>query len=221
MNNPMSFTSPTRYFLQEGTPCVGECLENAFAVASARGIQKLIIFTSFGDGVRLAIERIAGRFPQITMIAVTFPKSSKLKNGEPISLKLENADLFKTHQVQVVTADTFPFHSKDSKDRESAIRDTLKICGGGFPFAVQAILMACDQGAVRAGEHVVSCAADCAILAMATQTKDFIPHFYVREFIAHPVVRTITRRETIEGLFNKAPFLAKAQEAEGQNKQGG
>ena len=73
MNN--SFTAPTTYFLQEGRENLQECLKVAFQAALQQGINKIIIFTAYGDGVKFAFDLFCTRpeYAHIKLIAVTFP----------------------------------------------------------------------------------------------------------------------------------------------------
>jgi hypothetical protein len=70
-----SFIAPTTYFLQEDRENLADCLKVAFQSSVQQGIHKIIIFTAYGDGIKLAVEDFCSQpqYSHIQLIAVTFP----------------------------------------------------------------------------------------------------------------------------------------------------
>ena len=88
---------------------------------------------------------------------------------------------------------------------------------------VQAVLMACDAGAIPIGEHVIACTSDTAILARATCTTKLLRDFIVREILCKPAVFDIGKKEKSQALpaEHQPKELAgevKALPAEGEQK---
>ena len=79
------FIYPIEYFFQEGKGNLSRCLEATFEAAVAHSIHKIVIFTSAGKGVKMAIEDYCSqeKYAEIKVIAVTFPSQTKLPAGDP------------------------------------------------------------------------------------------------------------------------------------------
>lgn len=208
MTTPRQFSAPTTYFLQEGRENLRECLKVAFRAAKAQGISKVVIFTAKGEGVRLAIEEFCSQdeFKEIRLVAVTFPagKTFKGPDGETIVVDISDSDkemlsrleipLIKAHLPFDPIAPLYPQSGGLGQDL-SLIGEALNTFCGSMGLCVQAILMACDAGAVNLGEHVISLTSDTAILAQATSTRRVLRELVIREVLCKPVVLSVWRKE--------------------------
>ena len=204
-----SFVAPTTYFLQEGRENLADCLKVAFQASLQQGIPKIVIFTAYGDGVKLAIENFCSQpeYKHISLVAVTFPagKSFTDANKEPIGVEIapEVSDLMQTHHVPLVRAH-LPFDSVEpGAARQTTVGrgfnllgETLNMFCGSMSLCVQAVALACDAGYVDIGEHVVSLTSDTAILATAATTRMMLSRLIVREILCKPAILTIGRKET-------------------------
>jgi hypothetical protein len=153
------FTYPTEYFLQEGKENLSRCLQATFEAAVAHSIKKIVIFTSAGKGVKMAIENYCSReqFAEIKLIAVTFPDQTRFSSGDPseYSIQSEMCEYLANHKVPIVRAH-LPFdpirpHYKGQGilgQDFSLIGNALKIFCGSMSLCVQAVLMASDAGYV-------------------------------------------------------------------------
>jgi hypothetical protein len=219
-----SFRLPVTYFLSEGKANLRECLKASFEAAVFHGVQKIVIFTSSGEGVRLALEDFISRpeYSSVKLVAVTFPTGMKFtdSNRNRISPKIPKAErqLFAEHHVRVIKAH-LPFEPIKAAFGRGflgqdlcLIGNALGIFGGGMSLCVQAILMACDAGAIKQGDHVISMTSDTSILARASCTEDFLSDFIVRQIVCKPAILTIGKKE------QEPPPLVEGREAEGATR---
>ncbi len=88
-----SFIAPTTYFLQEGRENLSECLKVAFQAALQHRVKTIVIFTAYGEGVKLALQDYCSRpdYGDIRLVAVTFPAGKVFKNAERESISVEIA----------------------------------------------------------------------------------------------------------------------------------
>ena len=203
------FQYPTEYFLQEGKENLTRCLEATFEAAVAHSIGKVIIFTSAGTGVKMAIQDFCSRerYSQIKVIAVTFPSQTEFTKGDPAeqSISDDMCDYLASHHVPIVRAH-LPFdpirshHQADGLLGQdfSLIGNALRIFCGSMSLCVQAVLMASDAGHINFGEHVIAMTADTSILARAATTSRFLTDLIVREIICKPVLLTVGKSEKAE-----------------------
>lgn len=207
------FTTPITYFLQEGKENLEHSLLAAFQAARIQNINKIIIFTGQGLGVRLALDTFSSQseYAHIKLIAVTFPSGEPFtdKEGNPIRVEIPDAELELFHQKRVsVIRAHLPFDPIAARHQRgellgqdlSLIGQALNMFGGSMALCVQAVILACDAGLVELGEHVISLTSDTAILAQATTTRRMLRELVVREIICKPAVLTISRKETAEKL---------------------
>jgi hypothetical protein len=78
----------------------------------------------------------------------------------------------------------------------TGIREALRLISGGLGLVVQAAAMACDAGAIKEGEHIISFAADTAAVITASHADTiFLPDvgMEVHEIICKPRVLTYSR----------------------------
>jgi hypothetical protein len=198
-----SFTAPIKYFFEEGKPNLHECFDIAFHAALVHDIRTLVVFTSAGEGVRIALDEYLTNpdYAGMKVIAVTFPVG---KTPEP-TMPTDLIRSFEERGVPVVRANLpldpmdGTFHERGLGQGHSLLGSVLEVFGGSMSLCVQAVLMACDAGAIEMGDHVISMTSDTAILAQASPTRYFLSGFVVREILCKPVLLTIGRKEIQEG----------------------
>lgn len=136
---------------------------------------KLVIFTAYGEGPVRAYNMLQEFEPHI--IAVTCPPDFTVKRGDDtykpeIEPKLRK--FFDGVGIKVLTG-RLPFDRIDGMDGHNRemqlVRDALSIFGGGIVPCVQAVMQACDMGAVQIGEQVIAMSGDWAVLMTASNTK--------------------------------------------------
>jgi uncharacterized protein len=225
-----SFTAPTTYFLEEGRTNLPECLKVAFQACVQQEIAKIVIFTAYGEGVKLALEdyRNQSVYEHVKIVAVTFPAGKHFTDthNNPLTVEIspDVRELMKEHNVPLVRAH-LPF---DSVEPGAALQtqvgrgfnllgETLNMFCGSMSLCVQAVSLACDAGHVESGEHVVSLTSDTAILATAAVTRKMLSQLVIREILCKPAVMTIGRKEVSPMLKPKAEKHAK--EIAGQDKK--
>jgi len=165
-----------------------------------------------GEGVQLALDTFCSQdeYKHIRIVAVTFPQGKEFTHeGKPLEVRIsgEAERSMNAHNVPVVRAH-LPFDpiAPPFKDRGVLAQDlglvesALNIFGGGMSLCVQAVMLACDAGAIGLGEHVVAMTADTAILVQAATTRRVLREMVVREILCKPAILSIGRKETqIEG----------------------
>ena len=211
------FTTPITYFLEEGRVNLRDCLNVAFNAAEKQRIQKIIIFTSQGEGIRIALEEYCARpeFQHIQLVAVTFPAGKEFTDaeGKPMKVEISSEDrgLFKQQGIPIVQAH-FPFDPIESSFRKrgnlgqdlSLVGDALNMFCGSMSLCVQAIVTACDAGAAELGEDVIVLTADTAVLARATTTRRMLRELVIREILCKPAILSISRGESAQAVFEVA-----------------
>jgi len=189
-----------------------ECLKVAFQAAKQQNISKLVIFTARGEGVRIALEEFCSldEYKSIRLVAVTFPVGKRFTNPDKtvLSVAIDEANeaLFRVAGVPIIKAHMpfdpiTPLSYKQGGNLGqdlSLIGEALNIFGGSMSLCVQAILMACDAGAVGIAEHVVAATSDTAILAQAACTSRLFGQLVIREILCKPAVLTVGRKEIAE-----------------------
>jgi uncharacterized protein len=206
-----TFQYPTEYFFQEGKANLSRCLHATFEAAAAHNIKKVIIFTSAGQGVVMAVREFCSqeRFADIGLIAVTFPSHTQFSAGDPSEHKIpENVcNFLDTKSIPIVRAH-LPFdpirshyegHGILGQDF-SLIGNALRIFCGSMSLCVQAVLMASDAGYVGLGEHVIAMTSDTSILVRAAGTSRFLTDLIVREIICKPVLLTVGKSEKADAV---------------------
>ena len=206
------FITSITYFMQEGRENLPECLKIAFQVAKRQHIEKIVVFTARGDGILLALTNFChlDEYKEIKLVAVTFPQSRLFTaGGKPLEVRIsdEAETAMKGHDIPIVRAH-LPFDpiAPRFKDRGvlaqdlSLVESALNIFGGGMSLCVQAVILACDAGAIGLGEHVISMTADTAILVQAAPTARMLRELTIREILCKPAILSIGRDENqIEG----------------------
>jgi hypothetical protein len=82
----------------------------------------------------------------------------------------------------------------------SLVGDALDVLCGSMSLCVQAILLACDAGAVSLREHVIALTSDTAVLAQAANTARMLSDLIIREILCKPAVLTVSRKEMADKL---------------------
>ncbi len=198
-----------RYFETEGKHNLALVIDTLrVALRKREGLRsrKLIFFSAEGQGPALAYNRLREFHPDI--IAVTFPPgfTVKIKNEEgadlekPVAISEELTGFFRGVGIRVLTG-RLPFDeiaSADHIDRgRELIKDVLSLFGGGFSLCIQAVLQACDMGAVEIGEQVIAVSGDCAALVTASTTEKFLSPregLAINEILCKPRNLSLTRK---------------------------
>jgi hypothetical protein len=196
-----SFDYSTTYFWQEGKPNLHACLQIAFEAAKKHEVQKIVIFTGAGDGIRAASEDFLSQeqYADIRIVAVTFPHGHKYDISEVESnwIVSQNIPLVRAHLPFDPIKAQYQGYGVLGHDF-SLLGNLLTIFGGSMSLCVQAVLMACDAGIVRQGEHVISMTSDTAILVRSAPTSHLLTDFIVREIFCKSVVMNISKKEKID-----------------------
>ncbi len=197
------------YFSAEGAENRKQTITLAAERARELGLGSLVIFTSQGEGAYEALEVLGSAGPKV--VAVTYPSEKVFYQRKKDSDELEELrvgvpeDREKELEARgaVIVRAALPFAEifvapGTTDPKLAAIRGTLDLFGGGMTLCVQAVLMACDKGAVRGEEEIVACAADTAVVVKACHEEDlFTPWgLEIREVIAKPRLLTITKHVT-------------------------
>src|SRR5581483_10111553 len=203
-----SFIAPTTYFLQEGRENLPDCLKLAFQAAVQHEVTTIVIFTAYGEGVKLALEKFSKRpeYEHIKLVAVTFPEGKTFTDPDkqPIQVSIPDdlLELFSSRNVPLVRAH-LPFDAVQPSAAWGTVvgrgfnllGETLNMFCGSMSLCVQAVTLACDAGHVEQGEHVISLTSDTAILAMAAVTRKMLSDLVIREVLCKPAILTIGRKE--------------------------
>jgi hypothetical protein len=79
----------------------------------------------------------------------------------------------------------------------SIVGNALNIFCGSMSVCVQAVLMACDAGAVEIGEHVVVMTSDTSLIVRAAPTARLLTDLIVRQIICKPAFLTVAKAEKL------------------------
>lgn len=196
------------YFEREGRqnlPYVLNVVRRAFKNREDMRGCKIVIFTAVGEGPALAYNKLKPYNPKI--IAVTFHPGYSVRTKDesgatierPIRLSDDLKRFFDGVGVTVLSSrlpfDGFEGAESIRKDLK-LIQDVLSLFGGGFSLCVQAVLQACDMGAINIGEKVVVISGDCAALMTASNTAKFLSAqegLSINEILCKPRNLSITR----------------------------
>lgn len=196
-----------RYYDDEGREHIRQTAADAVRRALKLGIKYLVVFTSDGSGVKEAIKRLSNIEPaeRPAIVSVTYSYGQIIKeksNGEdkwvPATLRPEIKQELESAGVQVIQGG-LPFesiHIPNFPDhRLKIIKETLELISGGLVLCVEAVLAACDAGAIPFGEDVIAFSADtAAVIRASTKRFLFAPWgLVVREIICKPRELNITK----------------------------
>jgi uncharacterized protein len=202
-----SFNHDTTYFWEEGKPNLRDCLRLSFEAAKRHDIPKIVIFTGAGEGIRIAVEEFLSQddYAHIQIIAVTFPQGQEFTSKEhDHGISDENCGWMIENKIPLVRAH-LPFDPIKSQFQTHGVLgqdfgllgNVLNIFGGGMSLCVQAVLMACDAGVVKKGDHVISLTSDTSILVRSAPTSHLLTDFIVREVFCKSVLLTVSKREKL------------------------
>jgi hypothetical protein len=198
---PSCFDHNTTYFWQEGKANLNDCLRISFEAAKRHDVTKLVIFTAIGEGVKTAHRDFISQeqYAHMEIVAVTFAHG----HPHPQDISNEDAEWMIRNKIPLIRAH-LPFDPIRAQYQEHGILgqdftllgNVLSIFGGSMNLAVQAVLMACDAGVVRKGEHVISLTSDTSILVRSAPTSHLLTDFIVREIFCKAVFFDISKKET-------------------------
>jgi len=202
---PGKFSASIVYFESEGKQNLRDVLRvlrGTFKKRNMRSV-KVVILTGRGEGPVLAYNMLQEYDPRI--IAVTFPPTFAIKTEEgewvnpqiPAKVKA----FFKGVDVPILTG-RLPFDKIEGAEAHNnqmkVIRDTLSLLGGSIPLLVQAVLQACDMGAVNEGERVIGMTGDSAAIVTASSTLNFLRReggLEINEILCKPREFTLIRKK--------------------------
>jgi hypothetical protein len=192
------------YFEREGRenlPYVLRVLKKALKKRPELRSLKLVIFTAMGQGPALAYNELS-EF-DIKIIAVMFPVDFSLKQEDGnkffprIPPKVKK--FFDGVEIRVLEPAPLPFDSIEGlqarNDQMKAIKSAISLFGGSFALCVQAVLRACDAGALEQGEAAIAMTGDCAALVTASTTAKFLTPegMSIKEIFCKPRNLTIAK----------------------------
>lgn len=201
------FEYNSTYFWEEGKPNLHDCLKISFEAAKRHDVRKIVIFTGAGEGVKAAVDNFLSQpeYSHIKLVAVTFPHGQIFTSTDHVhGISNEDTQWIIDHGIPIVRAHLpfdpiraqFQGHGILGQDF-SLLGNALSIFGGSMSLCVQAVLMACDAGAVLKGEHVISLTSDTSILVRSAPTADLLTDFIVREIFCKSVLLTISKKEVL------------------------
>lgn len=200
MNARLGSSRPTFYFDRPGRHNLSKTVQLVSRRAAKGDTGRVVVFTRDGEGVF----RLAKILEPQRLVGVTFPYKQLFSHsddlrGDPVMPPTSLPDVvsrFRTLDIALVRG-TMPFQPPvipyviDAK--VEGIRNALNIISRGLNLCVQAVLMACDAGAIEPGETVISMSADTAIVARgAPSLLMFHPTtgMQIREIICKPTEYT-------------------------------
>jgi hypothetical protein len=212
-------TETIAYFPEEGRKNLSECLRLSFETALQYGLDKIIIFTGVGDGLQEALDKFLSQecYAEIKLVGVTFAQGFEVRINDKKTAPIFPEDrkaAFATRGIQIVRAH-LPFDAISTQYQHhgvlaqdlSIVGNALNIFCGSMSLCIQAVLMACDAGAVEIGEHVIVMTSDTALLVRAAPTARLLTDLIVRQIICKPAFLTVAKAEKLT--------LPEADKAEG------
>lgn len=205
----MQIVAPVTYFANEGRSNLPECLRLTFEAARLHGLNKVVIFTAIGEGVTLAIDTFLNQeqYAHLGLVAVTFPQGTPVSGETQGELHLfpgNVRNILSSKNIPLVRAN-LPFSSISAQyahhgslaQELSIVGNVLNVFGGGMSLCLQAVLIACDAGEVKVGEHVVVMTADTSLIVRAAPTRGFLTDLIVRQIVCKPAFLTISKDEAL------------------------
>jgi hypothetical protein len=203
------FDHNTTYFWQEGKVNLQDCLRISFEAAKRHDVSKIVIFTGIGEGVKAAYNDFLSQdeYANISIVAVTFPHGhphpSDILPTDVAWMTENKIPLVRAHLPLDPIQTQYQGHGILGQDF-TLLGNILNIFGGSMSLAVQAVMMACDSGAVSKGEHVIAMTSDTSILVRSAPTSHLLTDFIVREIFCKAVFMDITRKESLPETKNEA-----------------
>lgn len=184
----MKKEAPTHYFPGEGREYMRECIDRSVEACLAHEIGSLVIFTGTGEGPHYAAKELLPqeKYSHLHVVAVTPPFGRAYladprhgPEGPVVRAGINPAmrDELEALGISVVAAH-LPFKEvqigRERVSEWSRVAEALGVLGGGFALCIQAVLLACDAGAVPLGERVVVASADTALIMWTSRTELFL-----------------------------------------------
>lgn len=192
----------TQLYASEGRDNVAATLKVVAKAANTFDIGAIVIFASSAENV-LKLRDLIDESRGVT--AVTFPAGFTATVGDSPAFvgipSAEDRQRLADARVAVVQG-VMPFRALGDTEMEGTrmFRRALDLFGGGMQLCVQAVLMACDAGAIQAGKRCIAMTADTAIVAHAEHAFRFLSNqsrFSVEHILCKPVAYSITRPSVI------------------------
>ncbi len=173
------------YFEKVGKENTGLALKLALERAKARGINKVVLASTFGDTARLAAKLWKNEGIKLIVVPHQFGFSG-WKFDPALAEELKK-------QGHVVHYGTMLFHTENlyGTDTPRVLADMLRAFCQGMKVVVEIVLMAADAGHVEIGEKVVVVAgtgrgADTAVVCAAS-TSTRVRDLHIEEIICKPL----------------------------------
>jgi hypothetical protein len=188
----------TVLFETEGVQNLGRTVRLVCRAAAEYRVQKVLVFTSHGDGA-LELRKKLGN--DTAIIAVTFPWQMTAKPAKDIVyIGLPSAERradLAASGIRVVQG-AMPFRALGAEEADifRGIISAFDVFGGSTKLCVQAALMACDAGLLDAGDRCITMTNDTAVVLRAGHSFNFLRNtstFAIEQFICKPQFYQITR----------------------------
>ncbi|MEW6663537.1 MAG: hypothetical protein ACOY9Y_09825 [Bacillota bacterium] len=204
---PNEETKKIYYFSKEGKENLKRVIDIVREWVIDYGYNKVVVFTADGEGPLRLREAIPAEKAKV--VAVSFPAGQvfrwKNEDGTIIEKtpKVSDPSIREAMEKSGITLARGPMPLEDilipnvADPKTEAIKQTFRLFAGSMSLCVQAILMACDTGAISEGEDVIAMASDTAIVARSSSTRYmFHPSrgLIVREILCKPRHYDISRK---------------------------
>lgn len=205
----------TTYVGGEGRDHLGACMEATFQYCRDHAVSVLVIYTATGDGPALAVDRFLTQpqYANIRVVAVTPPANrTYVADSRAEERTFVQTGIFGERQKQLsdagvsIVSARLPFRPLTTSavqgpsgptDPMQLVDRAFGVLGGGFSFCIQAVLMACDAGAVTRLERVAAMSADTALVVIASQSESFFSAdigLLVEHIICRPSLYDISKQ---------------------------
>jgi hypothetical protein len=184
---------------REGTMNLPATVAEVAKVVRKQEIDFVAVFSSLGNGALMLSDLVD---ESIRIVAVTFPAGTTAQSGEDrVLLGIPSAERRRelaARNISIVQG-TMPLRGFDEvRGPESVgyIRRTLEMFGGSLSLCVQAVLMACDAGAIMPGSRCISMTSDTAAIFRAEHAHRLLAassKFAVEHIICKPLRYSVTR----------------------------
>jgi hypothetical protein len=180
------------YFERAGEENTSEVLRLVKERAQARAITKIVLASTRGHTVRVAVEAFANTDMRLVVIPHQFGFAEKYSLGEGQRFPKELVSELEKNG-HCVHFSTMLFHTEDLYGVRAprVMATVLRTFCQGIKVCVEIILMACDGGLVEQGEKVIAVAgtgygADTAVVATAAPSIR-LPDLHIHEIICKPL----------------------------------